>query len=96
LSEVCVFCGDRYVNYMNYCVMCGRVQPSPPLTPKSKSRTSKKSPRSRRLTKEQQQTLLTEIQHGIAAGDLDMQTLSEKYGVSRSAVAYWRKKVDTQ
>jgi hypothetical protein len=39
---------------------------------------------------------MTDIQRGIAAGDLDMQQLSETYGVSRSTVAYWKKKVYTQ
>ena len=81
---------------MNYCVMCGRVQPPPTAIATPPSTPSKSTRRYRRLTKEQQQSLMTDIQRGIAAGDLDMQQLSETYGVSRSTVAYWKKKVDTQ
>jgi ribosome-binding protein aMBF1 (putative translation factor) len=76
--------------------MCGRVQPSPTRTPKSKSRTSKKSPRSRRLTKEQQKTLMADIQQEIASEDLNIRDLSKKYNVSEKTIAYWKKKVDMQ
>ena len=75
--------------------MCGRVQPSPTRTPKSKSQ-KKKSPRSRRLTKEQQKTLMADIQQGIASEDLNIRDLSKKYNVSEKTVAYWKKKVDMQ
>jgi hypothetical protein len=92
LSEVCVFCQSRYVNHVNYCLMCGRVQSSPPIIPKLKSRTPIKSPRSRRLTKEQQKLLLADIEQGIASGDLNIRDLSKKYNVSEKTVAYWKKK----
>ena len=99
LSEVCVFCQNRYVNHVNYCLMCGRVQPSSPrrskrARAKPKSRTLKKSPRSRRLTKEQRQLLMADIEQGIASGDLNIRDLSKKYEVSEKTVAYWKKKVE--
>jgi transposase len=78
---------------MNYCVMCGRVQPPLTAIDTPSSVPSKSTRRYRRLTKEQQQNLMTDIQRGIAAGDLDMQQLSETYGVSRSTVAYWKKRL---
>ena len=92
LSEVCVFCQSRYVNHVNYCLMCGRVQSSPPLKPTS--RKSTKSPRSRRLTKEQRKLLMADIEQGMASGDLNIRDLSKKYNVSEKTVAYWKKKVD--
>ncbi len=94
LSEVCIFCQSRYVNHVNYCLMCGRIQSSPPLLPEPKLQTPKKSPRSRRLTKEQQKLLMADIEQGIASGDLNIRDLSRKYKVSEKTVAYWKKKVD--
>lgn len=64
--------------------------------PKPESSTPGSTSRYRRLTKEQQQLLMTDIQQGITTGELDIQQLAEKYGVSRSTVAYWKKKVDLQ
>jgi ribosome-binding protein aMBF1 (putative translation factor) len=79
--------------------MCGRVQPSSPrrskrARAKPQSRTSKKSPRSRRLTKEHQQLLMADIKQGIDSGDLNIRDLSKKYKVSAKTVAYWKKKVE--
>lgn len=96
LSEVCIFCQNRYVNHVNYCLMCGRVQSSHPLTPKPKARTSTKSPRSHRLTKEQRTLLMADIEKGIASGNLNIRDLSKKYKVSEKTIAYWKKKVDKQ
>ena len=94
LSEVCIFCQNRYVNHVNYCLMCGRIQSSASPTTKPISRTPSKSPRSRRLTKEQQKLLMADIEQGIASGDLNIRDLSEKYHVSEKTVVYWKKKVD--
>jgi transposase len=76
--------------------MCGRVQSSPAPIIKAKSSTPKSPRRHRRLTKEQQKTLMADIQQGIASGDLNIRELSKKYDVSQNTVAYWKKKVDTQ
>ncbi len=74
--------------------MCGRVQSSLPPTPKPKPRKTTKSPRSRRLTKEQRKLLMADIQQGIASGELNISDLSQKYKVSAKTVAYWKKKVE--
>jgi hypothetical protein len=76
--------------------MCGRVQPSPTPIVEPDPSTTKSPSRYRRLTKEQQKTLMADIQQGIVSGDLNIRDLSKKYEVSQKTVAYWKKKIDTQ
>lgn len=76
--------------------MCGRVQSlSTPIAEPEPSPTIS-TQRYRRLTKEQQKTLMAEIQQGMASGNLNINDLSQKYEVSQSTVAYWQKKVEAQ
>lgn len=76
--------------------MCGRVQTSSTPLVEPTSSPAKTLRRHRRLTKEQQKTLIADIQQGIVSGDLNTRDLSKKYDVSLKTVAYWKKKVDTQ
>lgn len=72
---------------MNYCLMCGRIQP------KEKKAKASRSRKGHRLTKEERKKLLQEIQCGLTSKDFNMQELALKYNVDRKTVAYWKKKI---
>lgn len=69
---------------MNYCLMCGRVQPTKTL------------PHGHRLTSTERKTLLLDIQDTLQRGKLDRQALATKYHVSPSTITYWKKKLITR
>ena len=84
----CVYCHSRYVNYLNYCLMCGKAQP------KQKSTANVTSHTGHRLTQEERNGLVQDIQRGLQLGELNMRALAEKYNVDRKTVAYWKKKLE--
>lgn len=84
----CVYCHSRYVNYMNYCLMCGKTQP------KQKTTSTVTLQTGHRLTKEKRNKLIRDIQRGLKADELNVQELVGKYGVDRKTITYWKKKLE--
>jgi len=87
VEDECVYCHSRYVNYMNCCLMCGRVQT------KRKTAGTVLPQRGRRLTQEERDGLIRDVQCGLVSGMLNMAELGRKYSVDRKTVAYWKKKL---
>ena len=90
MGDECVYCHGRYVNYLNYCLMCGRVQPKQRITATVTPR------RGRRLTQEERNELIQDIQRGLESGELNMHELGRKYDVDHKTVVYWKKKLEAE
>lgn len=74
---------------MNYCLMCGKVQP--------KQRTpATTTQRGHRLTQEERNELIQDIQSGLESGKLNMHELGRKYNVDHKTVTYWKKKLEAK
>jgi len=70
--------------------MCGRVQPE------QKTAEIVPSRKGHRLTQEERNELIRDIQSGLESGKLNAHELSRKYNVDHKAVAYWKKKLETR